>query len=108
MYAAFEAVSALRDLRAELLDVMARMNEAAAGLPLAMATDDEVGEALLDLAKAQRQMDAAISDVAGRFSGGNVWPAEGCRSARDWLRRHTNASSGDAGQPFDSAIWMRR
>ncbi|CAB4909369.1 unannotated protein [freshwater metagenome] len=98
----------LRDLRAELLDVMARMNEAAAGLPLAMATDDEVGEALLDLAKAQRQMDAAISDVAGRFSGGNVWPAEGCRSARDWLRRHTNASSGDAGPPFDSAIWMRR
>lgn len=103
-----DPVASLHSLRAELLDVMTRMNDAITGLPLALATDDEVGAVLLDLVEVHRRVEAAMGDVAGRLASSSLWSAEGCRSPRDWIRRHTNDGSGDAARPFDAATWLMR
>lgn len=103
-----DPVVSLHVLRAELVEVMARMNAAVAGLPLALATDDEVGAVLRDLVEVHRRAEAAMADVAGRLASSTLWSAEGCRSPRDWLRRHTNDGAGDAARPFDASGWMTR
>ncbi|MCX6421620.1 MAG: DUF222 domain-containing protein [Actinobacteria bacterium] len=102
-----EHVARLHDARRAALAAIAELVDAASGLPLALATDDEIAETLLDLVDIRRRTEAALGDVAARFKGTTVWSAGGFRSARDWLGAHTNEGPGLAMRPFETGLLLR-
>lgn len=76
----------------EGVDLLRRANEALSAVDADALSDDELGEALVDIEREEARLTAGKARLMSAFDARRAYADDGSKTAAAWLSRHTNCS----------------